>query len=78
VKSSPGNLWKVARWIRRILSLKNMVWKNVQAVTAMDIFKIPNGSLVRNAGALGSSKEKRSKIMEIPIALTTSGRRHEG
>ena len=33
----------------------------------MDIFKIQNGSLVRNAGALGSLKEKRNKIMEISM-----------
>ena len=39
-----------------------MAWQSVDAVIAMDIFKIQNVNVVLNAGAFGSSKGNQKKI----------------
>jgi hypothetical protein len=53
------------KWTRRFLFLKNMGWKPAPDVTAMDIFKIQNVTLVQIVGGLGSLKEKQNRTQRF-------------
>jgi hypothetical protein len=65
------------KWTRRFSFMKNMVWYSVQAVTAMDIFKIQNVNVnvVQSVGALGSLKRNQNRIRIFPLETNNCDRR---
>jgi ABC-type microcin C transport system permease subunit YejE len=51
-----------------------MAWSSAQAVTARDIFKLQNESVVQSAEALGTSEKKRKKTQILPpIVISCQG-----
>jgi hypothetical protein len=56
------------------LNLKNMAWLSAHVVTAMDIFKLQNGSVAQSAEALATLKRKPRKTrIRSPIVINYQG-----